>query len=328
MTVCPSSFDPRFPRLRFVQSAFATRSMKIRFASIVVVLLLTGTYLKADDAKTESQPVTKEPPLLTVDEAQVSLIQNAFIAAPMAGVVAKVDVSEGQKVEAGTRLVLLSDEQAKTELEAAKAAFEAARLASANDVDQRYAQRTLEVRQRELQQSEIANSSFRGTVSATELEKLRLVVDQSRLAIEQAEHDLLVARANAAEKKAAVRIAEERLKKHGIETTVAGMVTEVDVEAGEWVEAGKPIVRVISLNPIRIECFVDGHKHGMELVGKSVTFEPRLPAKDEKPLRGKVTFVSPELDAVTGQVRLWATIENPNYTVRAGMFGKLIIDSK
>ena len=275
-----------------------------------------------------------QPPSATgeieIEDTQVSLIQNTFVAAPIAGVISVVAVAEGDPVKAGTLLVQFDDEQAQTELEAARASYEAARIESDNDVNTRYAKRTLEVRQRELEQSLAANQQFEGAVSESEIMKQRLVVDQSRLAIEQAEHDMMIARARAKEKLASSRIVEARLRKHGVRTTVSGTVVEVAVEPGEWVEAGKAIVRIISLDPIRIECFVDGRKCGSELVDRTVKFFPvgESDAEEAKPLTGQVTFVSPELHPVTGQARLWATIKNPTGKARAGMRGRLVIQAE
>jgi macrolide-specific efflux system membrane fusion protein len=266
---------------------------------------------------------------IAIADAQVSLIQNTFIATPIAGLVAEVSVAEGDRVEAGSRLVQLDAQQTQTELEAAQAAYEAARLQSDNDVDARYAKRTLEVRQRELQQSLIANEQFPGSISQTEISKLQLVVDQSRLAIEQAEHEMQVASAGAREKLAAAKIVEARLDRHRVLAPVSGIAVEVAVEPGEWVEVGKPVVRIISLDPIRVECFVDGRQHGAELVGGAVEFFPTQADINgdtaAPPLRGKVSFVSPELNPVTGQARLWATIENPGLSARAGMLGRIVI---
>ena len=272
----------------------------------------------------------ESPSLLTVDSARVSLIQNAVIAAPISGVVGNVDVKEGDQVVRGDRLAQLDSQQAVSELEAAKAAFEAARMESEKNVNKRYAERTLEVHQLELKQSQLANKSFSGAVSTIEIEKLKMVVDQARLAIEQAQYDLLVAGAKAKEKRAAVKISEERLSRHSIQTTVQGLVAEVNVEPGEWVEAGKPLARVISLHPIRVECFVDGRDHGMELVGHTVRFRPEMSngSRSQKEYVGKVTFVSPELHPVTGQARLWATIDNSTLEIRAGMHGQVVIDAK
>jgi multidrug resistance efflux pump len=288
---------------------------------LMIGLLLFSSSAGAQDAATAKSDTTS----IEIENAQVSLIQNTFIAAPIAGVIEKVLVQEGERVKAGHRLVQLDAEQAKTELEAAQAAYEAARLESDNDVDTRYAKRTLEVRQQELEQSLIANQQFPGSVSDTEIAKLRLVVDQSMLAIEQAQHDLLVAKSNAIEKAATARIVEARLQKHGVQSPVDGVVIEINVEAGEWVEAGKPIVRVVSLDPIRIECFVDGRKYGSELEGRSVEFLIGTDGDKQEVLKGKVTFVAPELQAVTAQSRLWATIANPDFKARAGMIGRLVI---
>ncbi len=266
---------------------------------------------------------------IEIEDAQLSLIQNTFVAAPIAGVVSEVLVSEGELVEVGHRMVQLDDQQVRTEYEASQAAFEAARMEADNDVDARYAKRTLEVRIRELEQSLEANQGFAGAISDTEIAKQQLVVDQARLAIEQAEHELRVAQANATEKAAAAKIGLARLTRHAVEAPVSGQIAEVAVEPGEWVEAGKPLVRVIKLNPIRVECFVDGQLYGSELVGRSIAFHPSVTdgnSEPGKPFVGKVTYVSPELHPVTGQARLWATVENPAQRARAGMRGRLTIN--
>ncbi len=296
---------------------------------IAIAVTATATHVEAQKSdSSKNGPAGGET--IEIADAQVSLIQNTFVAAPIAGVAAEVLVSEGDQVDKGCRLIQLDSEQAETELEAARAAYEAAGLESGNDVDARYAKRTLEVRQQELTQSIDANRQFSGSVSDAEIAKQELVVDQARLAIEQADHDLQVAKARAREKFASTRIVETLLKKHGVEAPVSGLVVEVAVEPGEWVEPGKPIVRIVSLNPIRVECFVEGAIHGAELVGRAIEFFPTASSRqaaDEptQPLVGQVTFVSPELHPVTGQARLWATIENPQLRARAGMRGRLVI---
>lgn len=267
---------------------------------------------------------------LEIADAQVSLIQNTFVATSIAGIAAQVQVTEGDHVRPGDQLIQLDTERALTELEAAKASYDAARLICDHDVHVRYARRTMEVRQRELEQSFEANQRHPGTASESEISKQQLMVDQAQLAIEQAEHDHLVALANVREKSAAIEIAQAQLRRHGITTPVEGEVVEVAIEPGEWVELGKPLVRVISLDPVRIECFIDGLSFGDELVGRKVEFFPDRhgnPSADANaiPLVGQVTFVSPELHPLTGQARLWATIANPDRAVRAGVHGRLLI---
>lgn len=275
----------------------------------------------SQSAPNESAPSQNASPI-SFGRAQTSLIQNAFIASPMAGVISNIAVTEGDLVTDGTPLVELRSDLAEKELIAAQAALQAALMESENDVDLRYARRTMEVRQNEMRQSRRANQTYAGAVSDMEIEELRLQVDQSALAMEQADHELRVAAAASVEKEAAVEIAQTRLEQHRVQTTVAGMVVEVDVERGEWVEAGKPLVRIISLDPIRVECLIDGRTYGRELVGRKAKF---LPINADHELDGEITFVSPELHPVTGQVRLWATINNPDSKVGSGTTGKLIV---
>lgn len=274
---------------------------------------------------TEDAPVEENKAIaLTFDNAQTSLIQNAFIAAPMSGVISAVIVTEGEGVNVDSPLVRMRSELAEKELLAVKASLDAARLESDNDVNLRYASRAFEVREHEMRQSRLANQTYAGAVSVMDLEEIRLRVDQAALAIEQAKHDLMIAAAAAIEKEAAVSIAQTKLDRHTVRTGVTGMVTEISVEPGEWVEAGKPMVRVISLDPIRVECFVDGRSQGRELVGRAVSFVP-TDASDDTGLSGSITFVSPELHPVTGQVRLWATLNNPGGKIGSGTPGKLVV---
>jgi len=271
---------------------------------------------------------------IEVDDAQVSSIQNTSISAPIAGIIESIAVSEGDEVNKGDQLIQLDAKLVRTEYDAAIAAMQAAKMESDNDVDARYARRALEFHVRELRQSEQANTKFSGAVSDSEVEKLRLVVDQARLAIEQAEHEQLVAKARTSEKQAAVRIAKQRVDDHSITASVGGQVVEITVQLGEWVEAGKPVVRIISLHPIRVECFVDGRQQAQQWFGKPVKFLCRESSVDKEQktkmmtFRGRVDFVSPELHPVTGQVRLWATVQNPDGWLQSGMRGKLIIGAE
>lgn len=278
-----------------------------------------------DDTVAQDVAATETDDRLVIQNAQTSLIKNAFIAAPLAGVVSAVDVTEGQTVRTGTVLVRLQSDLAKKELMAARAALDAAHIESDNDVNLRFARRTLEVREHEMKQSRLANETYAGAVSEMELEEIRLKVDQAALAIEQAQHDLMIAAAGAEEKRAAVSIAESRLERHTITAMVEGTVAEIDVEPGEWVEAGKRMVRIIMLDPLRVECFVDGREHGPELIGRAVQFIP-TGATEDASLRGQVTFVSRELHPVTGQVRLWATVANGDAKIGSGVAGQLIVE--
>ena len=50
-----------------------------------------------------------------------------------------------------------------------------------------------------------------------------------------------------------------------------------------------------------------------------------LPDGQQAEFPGKLVFVSPEIDPVNAQVRVWAEIENEGLRLRPGMRGRLIV---
>lgn len=268
---------------------------------------------------------TSAQDIIEINDAQAALIDNTFVAATTAANIDLVMVREGDVVRAGEALVQLDDSVVRTEVRAAEASATAARIAAQNDVDARYARQSLEVRKQELILSMQANEQFAGSVPSTEIQKLQLVVDQSQLSIEQAEQESAIAAATAKEKDAQMKISLAKLERHRILAPLGGTVVQVDARAGEWCEAGKPLIRLISTSPIRIECFIDGQRHGAELVGRSIEFRTRTSHPNDDPQIGTVVFVSPEISAVTGQSKLWAELPNDDGRIRAGMRGSMKI---
>ena len=58
--------------------------------------------------------------------------------------------------------------------------------------------------------------------------------------------------------------------------------------------------------------------------GKSVKLVIELAGKP-KSFAGKIVFVSPEVDPITGQVRIWAEIDNRDGRLRPGQAAKMRI---
>jgi len=47
--------------------------------------------------------------------------------------------------------------------------------------------------------------------------------------------------------------------------------------------------------------------------------------KQEIEFQGKISFVSPEINPVNNQTRVWAEIENPDLKLKPGMRASLIV---
>ncbi len=258
-------------------------------------------------------------------DAQVTLATDTTIAAATPGIVAALPVVEGQRLDEGTLLVQLDDQHAQAESRAAVEALHVAELESESDVDLRYAEMTLAVHQKEYEHSRSANERFAGSVSQSDLRRQQLVIEQAKLRIEQAKRDMEIGQAKVAERQAAADAARQLVAQHVIYSRVAGVVAQRFVDPGEWVSAGDPIVRVIELDRLRIECFVDQADLPKLAIEREVEFVPNTSAAAS--YRGLIRFIAPELHPVTGQARVWAEVANHDHKLQAGMRGTLTIQN-
>lgn len=271
-------------------------------------------------------------------EGQLSLIVDIDVPAEVVGRVAAVEVKEGEVIRQDQILVQLTDLRAKEDVVRAQSELEISHIERANDVERRYAQKNLDVQLQELARSTAANQMYDNSVSLTEVRRLELLVEQSRLSIEKAEQDQAAAAAHEGLKAAELRLAELNLGLHTISSPSNGMVVTVYRQPGEWVNAGDPVVRVVQLDHLRVEAFVAAEVPSELLLGRTATFvvarrrgltvgeSDAVNISADTDYAGKVVFVSPELNPVTGQYRIWAEIDNRDGRLRPGMRGTLSVD--
>ncbi len=93
-------------------------------------------------------------------------------------------------------------------------------------------------------------------------------------------------------------------------------MVRVDRHRGEWVEPGDPVLRILRIDRLRAEGFVKVRHTEHDLENCPVTLTVDLPGRPGTVFPGKVVFVSPEVDPVNAQVRIWAEIENRGKRLR------------
>ena len=259
-------------------------------------------------------------------QALVTLIEQVDVPAREAGALATVDVREGQLVAAGDLLGRMDDAQAQLAKNRAQIELGIAQEEAGNDVDVRFAQKSTEVTRAELKRASESMEKYNRSVSATELDRLRLEAERAALQVEQAEQVLRVARLTEHLKKNELDFAAWTLEKLRIKSPLSGMVVEVYQHPGEWVEPGKAMFRVVRIDRLRVEAFLDTQQATQDLVGRGATLSIDLAGRSGGQFSGKVVFVSPEVDPVNGQVRVWAEVENRGALLRPGLHGTLAIE--
>lgn len=138
------------------------------------------------------------------------------------------------------------------------------------------------------------------------------MVSQSEF--DQAEAAWKQAKANADAIQAAI-------DKKTIRAPFAGKLGIRQVNLGEYVDSGKPIVSLQSLAPVYADFSLP--QQTLSDIKTGMTVRVSLDTYANKQFEGKLTAINPNLDESTRSVRLQATLENPDQLLRPGMFARI-----
>jgi RND family efflux transporter MFP subunit len=282
-----------------------------------IAWFLVATAVLASAARAEDIQV---PSVLIKLHEQVDV--PARVAGPLTAIVAR----EGEIVEAGAPLAQIEDGDAKIEKRRADLELVAARRAADSDVQVRYAKKSLEVAQTELRRAVDSEKRLAQSVSKSELDQLRLLVQRGELEVEEAQLEWELAQTTRESKENDVRLADYAIRQRQVAAPLAGFVAEVHRHRGEWVQPGQPILRMVRLDRLRAEGLVNARSVQGDVNGRPVKLIVQLNDQKTATYAGKLAFVSPEIDPVNGQVRIWAEIENEDLKLRPGLHGSLVIE--
>lgn len=282
---------------------------------ICLCLAATGTLRAQEEA---AEPVPAGARTVPVDNATVKVIHVTSLSARAAGVLLRMDVSEGTVVRQGDQIGLIDDGAVRLQLARAEAAEELAIQRSGQDIDERLAGKRAEVATNELERAVAANQRTPDAYPLKEIDRLRLVADSAQLEIERAAWSRKLLEQEA--RTAGIEVAQVRelLSRHAIAAPCDGVVTAVEKHPGEWVEPGTVVVQIVSTGRLRIEGFVAGDLAPRIRAGQPARIGPRAGQGDWQ-LEGAVTFVSPDSNPVNGQVRVFIEFDNRDERVRPGM---------
>lgn len=261
---------------------------------------------------------------LEVSSVLVKLLDQVDVPAREAGVLDEVIALEGEMVEAGATVAQIDDAAAQFDKHRSEMELVAAAKEADSDVKVRFARKSLEVAQSELRRAIDSERRFAQSVSQSELDRLRLSVQKTELEIEQAQLELELAQAGREIKQIEVDSAKHAIRQRQIVSPLSGFVAEVMRHQGEWVEPGQTILRVLRLDRLRAEGMIKADDAASDLKGRRATLTVNIDGRPTQ-FAGKVTYVSPEIDPVNGQVRIAAEIENPESTLRPGLHGSMTI---
>ncbi|HZX69501.1 MAG TPA: efflux RND transporter periplasmic adaptor subunit [Rhodanobacter sp.] len=141
-------------------------------------------------------------------------------------------------------------------------------------------------------------------------------------AISQADYDGAAADLKA--KKAAVAQQQVVVSKKQLRAPFAGRAGIITISPGDYVSAGTAVVTLQQLDPLLVDFYVPQSELGRLQVGQSV--ELALDAYAGRQFDGKLSAVSPKVDADTRNVQVEASVPNRDKVLTPGMFAKLEVD--
>lgn len=262
---------------------------------------------------------------VSVPAVLVKLLDQVEVPAREAGVLVALPVQEGTLVEENARLALVDDKEARLFAERADLELRIATKQASSKVAVQSAEKNLAVAEQELRRAEESVAAIKNSISQTELDRLKLAVEQGRLSLDKARQDWQVAGMTKQLKQVESKTAQRNVERREIVSPFRGMVVQLHRQRGEWVEPGEKLLRLIRLDRLRAEGFIHARDAASDLMGRAVQLTVQLPQQPDAKFSGVVTFVSPEVDPVNGTVRILAEIDNGSLQLRPGLKGSLTI---
>jgi len=211
----------------------------------------------------------------------------------VSGRVKNIPVKEGQAVVSGDLLIELN--AAALEHRRDQLALEAGNQAEVMAAE-------AELKQKRQDLIKLEQAFDKGAATKIELEHAHLDVEISEYRLESAKHEKAVATLKKEE-------AEAELREYRLLSPISGLVERLELEAGETAKTSEDAVRVVVLDPLRVEADVPVAYYSDLAPGQSIP----VVFPGEKTLPGTVVFRGAVADSASGTVRVRLEVCNPDY---------------
>jgi macrolide-specific efflux system membrane fusion protein len=265
--------------------------------------------------------------VIQVPAALLTVVERIDVPAGDEGILTSLTVREGDLVEPGQLLGVTDPRAVVLQMDQVKQDLQLARELAKNDTRVRLARKEHELARVELERAQKVNEGFANSVSAKEIDRLKLNVERTRLEIEFSQFEQSQNGQKVKRIEADLRLAQHQIDLRRILAPIAGMIVHLEKRQGEWVNRGELVARIVRVNRLRAEGFVDVQHAILGLVGRPARIEVSLAGQEAISVRGQVVFVSPEVQPVNSQVRFWAEFENEDLKLRPGLTASVSIEA-
>lgn len=168
----------------------------------------------------------------------------------------------------------------------------------------------------------IEQAQLRSAESSAKLAKInldRMTKLQERTVVSQSELDQAVATYD--ESSARVDELKAIIRKKTVRAPFSGRLGLREVNLGEVINEGQPIVNLQSMDPVYVNFSLPQQELQRVAIGYDV--EITTDAFPGRIMTGKITAIDSQIDSATRSVRIQATLPNSDEALRSGMFVKV-----
>ncbi|WP_010467917.1 efflux RND transporter periplasmic adaptor subunit [Acaryochloris sp. CCMEE 5410] len=273
----------------------------------------------------QTSPVKQTSAFLGTLEAK----QGVVLRPETEGRVTQIFVSSGSRVSPGQPIVQLSPEKSQADFGAAVANINVATAASSNAQAQLravQADRARAVAELELQNTEFQRTQTlvkQGALAKQVLDQVRRDRASAQAALRAVDEQIRAAKANLTQSRASLNQAKasalsarEDVQDTRITAPIAGMVGDIPIKLGSFVQAGDTLTTIIQNQTLEINLNIPIEKREQLAVGLPVELSQ---AQSQDILaQGRISFVSPTVNNESQSVLAKATFANPKGTLRDG----------
>ncbi|NJB67426.1 membrane fusion protein (multidrug efflux system) [Desulfobaculum xiamenense] len=136
----------------------------------------------------------------------------------------------------------------------------------------------------------------------------------AREELDNAQTELTLARAT-------LREAEAEYAKGEVSAPISGVIDELHVDAGEYVNEGEPVADIVDVSVIRI--IVDVPELDVRFLHSGDSARVRVDAWPDRTWDGRIDFIASKADADTRTFRVRVVVANADAAIRPGMMARV-----
>jgi multidrug efflux pump subunit AcrA (membrane-fusion protein) len=271
------------------------------------------------------------PPLLAQTPAQslvsstqvinpiLKLIDNVAVPTEVSGTIEAMHVQEGSVLIVGQPIATIRSHALRMQLRRAELDRNTAAYRAENDIEIRDAEKSLAVAKTELERVLNANRRVPETFIQGEVDRYQLLVDRATLAVERAQFEQKLAQSALELAEHEVVSAKELLSRYTITAPIDGTVSTTLAQRGEWLEIGQTIAEVVSTTKLRVEGFLHSDAIPLAQPGAQARIKILSSPKQWIETMGTLTFISPDVNPINSQTRVFLEFDNSNLGLSPGL---------